>query len=165
MRRYAAFGAALTCALIVTAWATTPARSEPEIREFYIKTVHLDGETSTKGDADHKPEAFPDTPMPEGKGLVLSKPNADGKWRMRAFTFEPSQIVVKAGEPIRLKFVGVQGMSHTIHLEGEGVDQRFGLTRGAIHTVDLTPKAAGIIEIECYDHQPSMRGEIVVLPN
>ena len=24
-----------------------------EVRDFYIKTVHLDGNTSTKGDADH----------------------------------------------------------------------------------------------------------------
>ena len=27
-----------------------------EAREFYIKTVHIDGQTSTKGDANHKPE-------------------------------------------------------------------------------------------------------------
>jgi hypothetical protein len=33
-----------------------------------------------------------------------------------------------------------------------------------MHTVELKPEKAGIIEIECYDHQPSMRGEIVVLP-
>lgn len=85
-----------------------------EVRDFYIKTVHLDGNTSTKGDADHKPEAFPSAPLPDGGGLVLSKPDAEGKWRIRAFTFEPSQIVVKAGEPIRLHFVGVQGMSHDI---------------------------------------------------
>jgi plastocyanin len=165
MRPIAAFFvSALICALIVGTW-TAPARSEEDVREFYIKTVHVDGETSTKGDANHKPEPFPDAAMPEGKGLVLSKPNDEGKWRMRAFTFEPSQIVVKAGEPIRLHFVGVQGMTHSIHLEGDGVDEKFGLKRGTIHTVNLTPKAAGIIEIECYDHQPSMRGEIVVLPN
>src|SRR6476659_238257 len=67
-----------------------------EVRDFYIKTVHLDGNTTTKGDADHKPEAFPTAPLPDGGGLVLSKPDAEGKWRIRAFTFEPSQIVVKA---------------------------------------------------------------------
>jgi hypothetical protein len=60
-----------------------------EVRDFYIKTVHLDGNTSTKGDADHKPEAFPSAPLPDGGGLVLSKPDEDGKWRIRAFTFEP----------------------------------------------------------------------------
>ena len=92
-----------------------------EIREFYIKTVHIDGQTSTKGDADHKPEPFPDTAMPEGKGLVLTKPDEAGNWRIRAFAFEPSQIVVKAGETVRLHFVGVQGMSHSIHLEGKDV--------------------------------------------
>lgn len=62
-----------------------PAHSE-EVRDFYIKTVHLDGNTTTKGDADHKPEAFPTAPLPDGGGLVLSKPGAEGKWRIRAFT-------------------------------------------------------------------------------
>jgi plastocyanin len=135
-----------------------------EIREFYIKTVHIDGQTSTKGDADHKPEPFPDMAMPEGKGLVLTKPDEAGNWRIRAFAFEPSQIVVKAGETVRLHFVGVQGMSHSIHVEGKDVDETFTLKRGHMHSIDLTPKTPGVIEIECYDHEPSMRGEIVVLP-
>ena len=135
-----------------------------EIREFYIKTVHIDGQTSTKGDADHKPEPFPDTAMPEGKGLVLTKPDEAGNWRIRAFAFEPSQIVVKAGETVRLHCDGVQGMSHSIHVEGNDVDEKFTLKRGHMHSIDLTPKTPGVIEIECYDHEPSMRGEIVVLP-
>ena len=134
-----------------------------EVRDFYIKTVHIDGTTSTKGDADHKAEPFPAAAMPEGGGLVLSKPDEAGKWRMRAFAFDPAQLVVKAGEPIRLHFVGIQGMSHSIHVKGEGVDERFTLTRGNMHTLELTPEKAGVIEIECYDHKPSMRGEIVVL--
>ena len=134
-----------------------------EIREFYIKTVHIDGQTSTKGGADHKPEPFPDTAMPEGKGLVLTKPDEAGNWRIRAFAFEPSQIVVKAGETVRLHFVGVQGMSHSIHVEGKDFDEKFTLKRGHMHSIDLTPKTPGVIEIECYDHEPSMRGEIVVL--
>ena len=56
-------------------------------------------------------------------------------------------------------------MSHDIHLEGDGVDQKFALERGNMHTVDLKPEKPGIIEIECYTHQPAMKGEIVVLPN
>jgi plastocyanin len=148
--------------LFAVVLGTAPARSE-DVREFYIKTVHIDGTTSTKGDADHKAEPFPQAAMPEGAGLVLSKPDEAGKWRIRAFAFEPSQIVVKAGEPIRLHFIGIQGMSHSIHLEGDGVDERFTLQRGNMHTVDFTPKTPGVIEIECYDHKPSMQGEIVVL--
>lgn len=140
-----------------------PARSD-EVQDFYIKTVHLDGSTSTKGDASHAPEAFPDKTLPDGRGLVLSKPDAEGQWRVRAFTFEPSQIVVKAGQPIRLNFIGVQGPSHALHVEGDGIDERFTLQRGYMHTVALTPGKPGIIEIECYDHEPVMKGEIVVLP-
>ena len=105
--------------LVAGIGAVSPACSA-EVRDFYIKTVHIDGTTSTKGDADHKAEPFPTAPMPEGGGLVLSKPDEAGKWRMRAFAFEPAQIVVKAGEPIRLHFVGIQGMSHSIHVEGDG---------------------------------------------
>src|SRR5215510_3547811 len=45
-----------------------------------------------------------------------------------------------------------------------GVDQKFALERGNLHTVELKPEKPGIVEIECYDHQPSMRDEIVVLP-
>jgi plastocyanin len=71
--------------------------------------------------------------------------------------------VVTAGETVRLHFVGVQGMSHSIHVEGDDVDEKFTLTRGHMHTFDITPKKPGVIEIECYDHEPSMRGEIVVL--
>jgi plastocyanin len=141
--------------------STAPA--DDEVREFYIKTVHIDGQTSTHGDADHKAEPFPEGALPAGNGLQLKQPDDAGKWRIRAFTFEPSQIVVKAGEPMRLHFVGVQGVSHNIHVEGDGVDEKFVLTRGKLHTVNFTPKKAGVIEIECYDHEPSMRGEIVVL--
>jgi plastocyanin len=163
MRMSAVFIAGAMLAAWLGSASAQPANSEA-VREFYIKTVHIDGQTSTKGGMDHKPEPFPeDSSLPAGAGLQLSKPDADGNWRMRAFAFEPSQIVVKEGEPIRLNFVGVQGMSHTIHVEGEGVDEKFTLKRGYLHTVDFTPTKPGVVEIECYDHQPSMNGEIVVL--
>jgi plastocyanin len=153
---------ALPAAVLLAQAIYTTARAE-EVREFYIKTVHFDGNTSIHGDADHKAEPFPEAPMPDGRGLTLNKPDDKGKWRIRAFAFEPSQIVVKAGEAVRLHFVGVQGMSHSIHVEGEGVDERFVLTRGKLHTVDFTPTKPGVIEMECYDHEPSMKGEILVL--
>jgi plastocyanin len=162
MRMNAVFVAAAMLAALFDGAAQPAHSAEP--REFYIKTVHIDGQTSTKGTMDHKAELFPeDSSLPAGAGLQLSKPDADGNWRMRAFAFEPSQIVVNEGEPVRLNFVGVQGMSHTIHVEGDGVDEKFTLKRGYLHTVDFTPTKPGVIEIECYDHQPSMKGEIVVL--
>ena len=162
MRSFAMLSASMLLATFCGGLFTSVAPAG-EVREFYIKTVHIDGQTSTKGDADHKPEPFPDAAMPEGKGLVLTKPDEAGNWRIRAFTFVPSQIVVKTGDTVRLNFVGVQGTSHSIHVEGEDVDEKFTLKRGQIHSFDFTPKTPGVIEIECYDHEPSMRGEIIVL--
>jgi plastocyanin len=162
MHRFPVFSASMLT-VSLSAVLLAPAAVSQETRDFYIKTVHIDGSTSTVGDADHKPEPFPNQAMPEGKGLVLTKPDEAGKWRMRAFAFVPSQIVVKAGDTVRLHFVGVQGMSHSIHIRGEGVDETFTLKRGSLHSVNFSPKSPGVIEIDCADHQPSMRGEIVVL--
>lgn len=143
----------------------TLAHGNKDVREFYIKTVHVDGKATTKGDHSHGAEPFPDTEMPEGRGLQLHKPDDSGKWRMRAFAFMPSQIVVNQGDTVKLHFVGVQGMRHGIHVEGGNiVDERFVVTRGKIHTVSFKATEPGAIEIECYDHLPSMRGEVVILP-
>jgi plastocyanin len=154
-------GAGLISALFMAVFVAIPAYGDEAI-EFYIKTVHVDGKTSIHGDANHKPEPFPGTKMPEGGGLVLTGPDAKGGWKIRAFTFQPSQMVVNEGDDVRLHFVGVQGRSHTIHIDGDGVDERFTLKRGTIKTVNIDDARAGVIEIECYDHQPAMNAEVFV---
>ena len=50
----------------VMGWATTVMAQQ---KEFYIVTEHLDGKTSTKGDASHPPEAFPTKPCRRAVGL------------------------------------------------------------------------------------------------
>jgi plastocyanin len=138
--------------------------SAGDVREFYITTVHIDGKTSTKGDATHKPEAFPTEKLPPGKGLQLRGPTETGEWSVRAFAFIPPQVVVEQGDRVRLHFVGVQGSSHAIDVKGNGVDERFTLPRGTVKTIEFEPTTPGIIDIVCHDHAPSMRGEVLVLP-
>lgn len=138
--------------------------SSDEVKTFYIKTVHVDGVTSIHGDDTHAPEAFPNEKMPEGGGLVLTGPGEDGKWKMRAFAFMPSQMTVHAGDRVRLNFVGAQGTRHTIHVEGDGIDQQFQLLRGTIKRVEFTAEKAGVVEVECYDHEPSMTAQVLILP-
>lgn len=150
----------LVCVVLFASASSTAA----EPREFYINTVHIDGKANIKGDNNHPPEAFPPEELPSGRGLTLTKPDQDGAWKIRAFAFIPSQIVVNQGDNVRLYFVGVQGTKHTIHVEGKGVDKQFTLARGRIDAVDIAATEAGIIEIECYDHKPVMRAELVILP-
>ena len=98
----------------------TPAQSTN--KTFWISTVHFDGTTTiykgvgcdncTQNTPPHPAEAFPNTTLPAGPGLVLRPPNKVGAWDMRAFTFAPDQIVVNQGDTVTLHFLGVQGPHH-----------------------------------------------------
>ena len=152
-----------------TVVTVTPSQSTN--KTFWISTVHLDGTTAinkgvacdncTQNTPPHPAEAFPNTTLPAGPGLVLRPPNKVGAWDMRAFTFAPDQIVVNQGDTVTLHFLGVQGPHHVITVEGVGT---FPLDRGQIHTVSFTADKPGTITYLCHVHVPNMVGEILVLP-
>jgi hypothetical protein len=153
--------------------ANTVARVNPSQstnKTFWISTVHFDGTTTiykgvgcdncTQNTPPHPAEAFPNTTLPAGPGLVLRPPNKVGAWDMRAFTFAPDQIVVNQGDTVTLHFLGVQGPHHVITVEGVGT---FPLDRGHIHTVSFIADKPGSIMYWCSVHVPNMVGEILVL--
>ncbi|MFL6462407.1 MAG: hypothetical protein ACJ71J_15935 [Nitrososphaeraceae archaeon] len=153
--------------------ANTVARVTPSQstnKTFWIGTVHFDGTTTiykgvgcdncTQNTPPHPAEAFPNTTLPAGPGLVLRPPNKVGAWDMRAFTFAPDQIVVNQGDTVTLHFLGVQGPHHVITVEGVGT---FPLDRGHIHTVSFIADKPGSIMYWCSVHVPNMIGEILVL--
>jgi len=134
-------------------------------KEFWIKTVHLDGFANLKGiptgPDPAPPEKFPNSTIPAGGGVKLTLPDKTGAWKFRVFTFEPSQIVVNQGDRVTLHFADVQGAHYTITVEGVGT---FPMSRGQIHTVSFTADKAGTTNYWSPDHMPSMVGQIVVLP-
>jgi plastocyanin len=131
-------------------------------KTFYINTVHLDGITSTNGTKDHPPEPFPTSTLPSGGGYVLKKLDDVGNWKIRTFVFDPSQIVVHEGDNITLNILDVQGDHHAITVEGQG--EEFTLHRGELKTMTFTANKPGTIHYSCSIHQPTMQGEILVLP-
>jgi plastocyanin len=134
-------------------------------KEFWIKTVHLDGFANLKGiptgPDPAPPEKFPNSTIPAGGGVKLTPPDKTGAWKFRVFTFEPSQIVVNQGDKVTLHFADVQGAHYTIAVDGVG---SFPISRGQIHTVSFTADKVGIINYRSPDHMPSVVGQIVVLP-
>ena len=134
-------------------------------KEFWIKTVHLDGFANLKGiptgPDPAPPEKFPNSTIPAGGGVKLTPPDKTGSWKFRVFTFEPSQIVVKQGDKVTLHFADVQGAHYTIAVDGVG---SFPISRGQIHTVSFTADKVGMINYWSPDHMPSTVGQIVVLP-
>ncbi|MFL6433628.1 MAG: hypothetical protein ACJ71O_07845 [Nitrososphaeraceae archaeon] len=157
-----------TAAAANTVARVTPSQSTN--KTFWISTVHFDGTTTiykgvgcdncTQNTPPHPAEAFPNTTLPAGPGLVLRPPNKVGAWDMRAFTFAPDQIVVNQGDTVTLHFLGVQGPHHVITVEGVGT---FPLDRGHIHTVSFIADKPGSIMYWCSVHVPNMVGEILVL--
>ncbi len=134
-------------------------------KEFWIKTVHLDGFANLKGiptgPDPAPPEKFPNSTIPAGGGVKLTAPDKTGAWKFRVFTFEPSRIVVDQGDKVILHFADVQGAHYIITVEGVGT---FPISRGQIHTVSFTANKVGITNYWSPDHMPSMVGQIVVLP-
>lgn len=90
--------------------------------------MHINGKTSITGDDTHPPEPFPSNELPVGGGYTLTPPNKNGDWKVRAFEFSPSQIIVHQGNEITLDFLGVQGSCHVISVDG--YEEEFELNRG-----------------------------------
>ena len=141
-------------------------------KEFWINTVHLDGNTNIHPGVkcDTCPQNTPLHPaeqppvnstIPQGGGFRITQPNTVGAWDFRSFTFSPDQIVVNQGDKVTLHFIGVQGAHHVVSVEG--IDT-FQLMRGQIHTVSFVADKAGTITYICHVHLPNMVGQILVLP-
>ena len=61
--------------------------------------------------------------------------------------FQPAQLTVYQGDQVTLHFLGVQGPSHTITVEGQA--DKFVLRRGERHSVplSLTPSARSVFSL------------------
>jgi hypothetical protein len=136
--------------------------AEVDGRHFYVMTVHLDGVTGLQATAAHPAEAFPASALPAGGGLLLRSPDAAGTWGVRAFLFQPSQIVVQTGEPVTLTFVAVQGPDFRIAIDGLAAP--IAIRRGEARSVTLPVDGPGRIGFRDLDHAPTMVGELLVLP-
>lgn len=115
-----------------------------------------------KGGTTLDKEAFPSATLPEGEGYVLKAPNDEGRWEVSTYMFMPSQIIVNEGDDVTLEYVGINGKEHPAYIEG--YDIAFTVQRGQVTLVNFKADMAGVFQILCPVHHPSMRGELIVLP-
>jgi plastocyanin len=155
-RMTASSGMAAAGLVLATGAALIAAQAQAAERFFTIAAVEPKGGVMT----DQEP--FPGEALPSGGGYVTKEPDGNGRWEVSAYVWMPAQIVVNQGDEVTLEFVGINGASHPTIIEG--LDTAFELKRGTVRRVSFTADKAGIFPIECGTHQPSMRGEIVVLP-
>ena len=116
-----------------------------------------------KGGANVDQEPFPTDPLPEGGGYELKAPNAEGRWEVSTYRWEPTQIIVNQGDEVTLEILGVNGDEHPTVIDG--YDISFTVKRGQLTTVTFTADKAGVFAFRCGVHMPSMTGELIVLPS
>ena len=63
---------------------------------------------------------------------------------------------------VRTKFVGINSAQHPITIADYG--KSLLLKRGQVTKISFKADKAGVFAIRCATHQPSMVGELVVLP-
>ena len=100
--------------------------------------------------------------LPGGGGLIPKGPTETGTWQMRAFLFAPAQVVATEGDTVVLNFIGVQGPSHRIAIEGK--DGEIVLKRGEMKSIVLEAVKPGVIRFASLDRLPSMVGQVLFLP-
>ena len=145
------------CVIAAEAVSLGPSQAQgPEKRFFTIAAVEPRGGVSVSQ------EAFPAEPLPAGGGYVIRQPDQTGRWEVSAYVWAPSQVVVHQGDEVTLEFVGINGAHHPTEIKG--IDKAFTLKRGHVMQIQFKAEKPGIFPIICSTHQPSMRGEIVVLP-
>lgn len=129
---------------------------------FHIATLHLDGKTNINGAGDHSPEAFPQTAAKSSGGFIVKSPDPKGEWSVRAFAFHPSQVVVRQGDTVVLNFLGVQGASHNIQVDGQ--PGQLALKRGEMKSVRFVADEPGVVRFVSVGRAPTMQGSVLVLP-
>jgi len=116
-----------------------------------------------KGGATIDKEPFPAQPLPTaGGGYVVRQPDQNGRWEVSSYVWQPSQIVVEEGDEVTLEFAGINGKEHPTTISAFG--QTFTVKRGALTRVTFLADNIGIFGFVCSAHQPSMNGELIVLP-
>jgi plastocyanin len=129
----------------------------PVERTIYMAAVE------PKGGVTVDSEPFPSAALPEGGGYILKEPNADGRWEVETYRWDPGTVVVNQGDVVTLEIVGINGKEHPFSIEGYNLSDV--VKRGQVTRVTFTADKAGIFKITCGAHLPTMQADLVVLAN
>lgn len=143
-------------ALALGAFALLPVTEASAAKRYIVVTA-----VEPKGGTTVDKEKFP-APLPEGKGYGLKEPNAEGRWEVSVYVWDPRQIFVDEGDEVTLEFVGINGASHPTTISG--YDKTFELKRGEVNKVSFVADKPGRFEIVCAAHHPTMVAELIVAP-
>lgn len=138
-----------------TSGTPTAAAQQPMKRTLYMAAIEPKGSTTAAN------EPFPAAALPQGGGYILKAPK-DGVWETSTYRWTPSTFVVNQGDEVTLEIVGVNGKEHPSVIEGYNVS--FNVLRGQVTRTTFKADKAGIFNIVCGAHLPTMTGQLIVMP-
>jgi plastocyanin len=168
MKRLIIVGVALFASgIIAAACASGVAKVPAGERVFYVNAIEIKGSTSTT-------QLAPPTVNPEtlSKGLVFKAPgiydNADPtRWEVSSYQFNPSAMTVFQGDRVKLVLFVVNGNKHkdsVIDPDGVVIVPETEHNRGRLYEIKFTADKAGFYELNCQEHNATMRAIITVIP-
>ncbi|OLO28549.1 hypothetical protein BTR23_17580 [Alkalihalophilus pseudofirmus] len=143
----------VSLALVGCNESSSKMHGEKDKRIIYMTAIEPKGGTNSI--------PFPEKELPQGGGYILNEPDEDGRWEVATYRWEPGAVVAYEGEEIELHILGVNGNEHHSTITGYDID--FVVNRGEVTVVEFTADKAGIFEIICHDHLPSMETQLLVL--
>ncbi len=158
----------------VACGSDSEASNNPGERTIYLQATEQDARRGVDRTEfpQHTRDAHPglfgpaDDPFESaGSGGYYLFMTSEDEWRVGSYMYLPQEIIAYKGEEITLEILGVRGNQHhsiLVDPDGERLDD-VNVERGGLHTMSFTADKAGIYELVCADHQPTMTTYIHVL--
>lgn len=127
----------------------------PVERTIYIAALE------PRGGANVKDEPHPHVPLPSGGGYLLKPPDANGRWEVSTYRWDPGTIVVNEGDRVTFEIIGINGDEHPFTIEGYWLTGT--VRRGQLTRLTFVADKPGIFKIICRKHAPAMQADLVVL--
>ncbi len=136
------------------------------VKHFYVTGVEWKGSTSAAGLA---PPTIDPATLSDGYGFKAQdvyEPEND-KWQVASYVFTPGAMVAYEGDRIDMTFFIINGNKHTVWVEapdGATALDEVEMNRGREYDISFTASAAGVYNLICTEHEPTMTARILVLP-
>jgi plastocyanin len=151
--------------------ADTATGLQPSDRYLHVQATELDARRGTDQDPfpqttlDQWPEYFGDDGSGGAGGYYLFMSDEE-EWRIGSYMYLPQEITLIQGDRVTMEIFGVRGGQHGTTLvdpDGEQVEH-VTVKRGELHQIEFTADKAGLYQLICADHPPTMSTNIHVLP-
>lgn len=140
---------------------TRQGAEQPRERIIWMEAVEYKGSTETEKLA--PPQNLANNPKALGDAYGFKWVEPEKKWEVSAYAFSPSTIVVNQGDKVTLRIFGINGDLHRIYVEGYA-EKVVELNRGRYVDITFTADKPGLFELVCSNHEPAMRGWLIVIP-